>query len=110
MTLRSIVRSDVDHNAAQHPIMTCIRHPTTEVSAMITQTVHFTAELAPCGKMHDGTRHEENDDEGLLRDDQKFSCGCRTIRHVYHDGTVRIRSIRHDGKVLRNEHSGDHEG
>ena len=36
-------------------------------------------------------------------------CGCREIRHVYHDGCVRIRTIRHDGKVLRDEHCGEHE-
>ncbi|MEQ0762976.1 hypothetical protein ABLN67_00205 [Mycobacterium tuberculosis] len=42
-------------------------------------------------------------------DDLKFSCGCREIRHFYHDGSMRVRTIRHDGKVLKDEHSGDHE-
>jgi len=38
-----------------------------------------------------------------------YGCGCRQIRHFYHDGSVHIGAIRHDGKVLRNERSGDHE-
>lgn len=46
---------------------------------------------------------------GLAYDDLKFSCGCREIRHFYHDGSMRVRTIRHDGKVLKDEHSGDHE-
>ena len=28
----------------------------------------------------------ESDDDGLAFDDLKYSCGCREIRHVYHDG------------------------
>jgi len=53
--------------------------------------------------------HVEADDDGLLFDDLKYSCGCREIRHIYHDGSTRIRTIRHDGKVLMDEHSGEHE-
>jgi hypothetical protein len=77
---------------------------------MITESLHFSAEKAPCGKISDGTRHQEDDDEGLSVDDRKYRCGCRTIRHIYHDGSVRIRVIRHDGKVLSDEHSSDHDG
>ncbi|MCV7149218.1 fumarate reductase [Mycobacterium riyadhense] len=59
--------------------------------------------------MADGEHHIEGDDDGLSYDDLTFSCGCREIRHVYHDGSTRIRTIRHDGKILRDEHSGEHE-
>jgi hypothetical protein len=31
------------------------------------------------------------------------------MRHEFHDGSLRIRTVRHDGKVLADEHSGDHE-
>lgn len=72
-------------------------------------TTHFTQERAPCGKLKDGDRHREGDAEGLVFDDLTYSCGCRKIRHEFHDGSVRIRTIRHDGKVLADEHSADHE-
>ena len=48
-------------------------------------------------------------DEGLRIDDRTYACGCRMIRHEFHDGSVRIKTIRHDGKVLKDEHSGNHE-
>jgi len=76
---------------------------------MVATTTHFAQQKAPCGKMHDGDRHIEGDDDGLSFDDLKYSCGCREIRHVYHDGSTRIRTIRHDGKVLKDEHCGEHE-
>lgn len=67
---------------------------------MVATTTHFPKQKAPCGHMVDGDHHIERDDEGLAYDDLKFSCGCREIR---------VRTIRHDGKVLKDEHSGDHE-
>jgi hypothetical protein len=75
---------------------------------MVATTTHFPRQMAPCGHMAAGDQHVETDDDGLSYDDLKFSCGCREIRHIYNDGT-RIRTIRHDGKVLRDEHSGEHE-
>lgn len=76
---------------------------------MVATTTHLPKQKAPCGHMVDGDHHIERDDEGLAYDDLKFSCGCREIRHFYHDGSMRVRTIRHDGKVLKDEHSGDHE-
>jgi hypothetical protein len=76
---------------------------------MVATTTHFTKQKAPCGHTSDGDHHIEADDDGLIYDDLKYSCGCREIRHIYHDGSTRIRTIRHDGKVLRDEHSGEHE-
>lgn len=70
---------------------------------------HFTLERAPCGRLVDGDRSKDDDTEGLKFDDVHWACGCRTIRHEFHDGSVRLRTIRHDGKVLMDEHSGDHE-
>ncbi|MQA63432.1 MAG: hypothetical protein GEU86_18530 [Actinophytocola sp.] len=76
---------------------------------MLNTTNEFTAEKAPCGKVEGGSRHREEDDDGLTFDDLTYSCGCRRIRHVFHDGSIRLKTIRHDGKVLADEHSADHE-
>ncbi|GAA1642278.1 hypothetical protein GCM10009744_35340 [Kribbella alba] len=70
---------------------------------------HLTQERAPCGRVVDGDRSQEDDFEGLRFDDTQYACGCRRTRHEFHDGSLRIRTIRHDGKVLLDEHSGDHE-
>ena len=32
-----------------------------------------------------------------------FSCGCRIVRHEYHDGCVGRTVVRHDGTVLVHE-------
>jgi hypothetical protein len=72
-------------------------------------STHFTKERAPCGRLVDGDHSREGDSEGLRFDDTTYRCGCRRIRHEFHDGSVQIRTIRHDGKVLSDEHSGDHE-
>jgi hypothetical protein len=77
---------------------------------MVSVSDHFTRQRAPCGRVVDGDRHREDDDSGLVIDDVTYTCGCREIRHEYHDGSFRIRTVRHDGKVLADEHSGDHEG
>ena len=73
-----------------------------------TQT-HLTGERAPCGRLGDAHRSQEDDLEGFRLDDKQYACGCREMRHEFHDGSVRIRTVRHDGKVLSDEHSGDHE-
>ncbi|BBX90663.1 hypothetical protein [Mycolicibacterium boenickei] len=76
---------------------------------MTATTTHFPSQKAPCGRTTQGDHHIENDDDGLSFDDFTFACGCRETRHTYHDGCVSIRTIRHDGKVLRDERCGEHE-
>jgi len=44
----------------------------------------------------------------MVFDDVNYDCGCRKIRHQFHDGSVRSRVIRHDGRVLLNELSAEH--
>jgi hypothetical protein len=73
---------------------------------MVGQRIHFVSELAPCGRLVEGDHFRDGDEEGLLMTDVYFACGCRKIRHEYHDGSVHARSIRHDGKVLLDD--GDH--
>jgi len=70
--------------------------------------VPFSKERAPCGKTVDGSRHQESDDDGLAYNDVLYSCGCRHISHQFHDGTIRTRIVRHDGRVLLNESSAEH--
>ncbi len=63
----------------------------------------FQRRQAPCGQIVDGVRHQDRDDECLLTDDLSYSCGCRRIRHEYHDGSYSRRVIHHDGTVLVDE-------
>ena len=68
---------------------------------MTTTTTQFSNEKAPCGKLMDGERLKERDEDYCLVTDEKFyTCGCTTIRHEYHDGSVSRKIVRHDGKVL----------
>ncbi len=67
---------------------------------MTTTDTLFDPERAPCGQIVAGSRHQDRDEECLLTDERVYACGCRTIRHEYHDGTFSRREVRHDGKVL----------
>lgn len=58
---------------------------------------------APCGRVVDGLRHLDRDDACLLTDIYEYSCGCRRIRHEYHDGSFSRKVIHHKGTVLVDE-------
>ena len=62
---------------------------------MVGRRSPFEPERAPCGKTVGGESYRDNDGEGLVVDDMYYACGCRTIRHEYHDGTITTRAIRH---------------
>ncbi len=68
----------------------------------------FTSERAPCRKRVSGHRYHEDDGSGLVCNDVMYSCGCREIVHEFHDGSCRIRIIRHDGRILLNQLSAEH--
>ncbi|MCI0686024.1 MAG: hypothetical protein L0Y54_02125 [Sporichthyaceae bacterium] len=70
----------------------------------------FNSERAPCGRKVGGERTREDDSEGLLMDTIIYKCGCRWVREQYHDGSFDVRVVRHDGRILSDEHSGMHEG
>ncbi len=70
----------------------------------------FGSERAPCGRLVGGERSIEDDHEGLLIDGIYYACGCRRVRQVFHDGSAQMQVIRHDGRLLADEHSGSHEG
>jgi hypothetical protein len=69
----------------------------------ITTNGTFTGQKAPCGRIVDGTSYFDQDDEVLVTQEIDFACGCRTIRHEYHDGAVSTKVVRHDGHVLVDE-------
>jgi hypothetical protein len=58
---------------------------------------------APCGRVVDAERYEDHDDECIVTDETLYACGCQSIRHEYHDGSVSRRIVRHDGKLLVDE-------
>ena len=63
----------------------------------------FKSAQAPCGRIVDGERYEDHDDEVVITRETFYSCGCQSIQHEYHDGSVSRRIIRHDGHVLVDE-------
>jgi hypothetical protein len=60
----------------------------------------FQAQLAPCGVPRDGERFLTDDLQGLATEEVRYSCGCRNAREEFHDGSVHVRVVRHDGRVL----------
>ena len=63
----------------------------------------FTSQQAPCGQIVDGESFQDQDDEVMVTEERDYLCGCRTIRHEYHDGSVSSKVVRHDGTVLVDE-------
>jgi hypothetical protein len=72
-------------------------------AAMVLTNVGFRSQKAPCGQIVDGETYQDRDDEAVVTQELDFACGCRTIRHEYHDGSVSQKVIRHDGTVLLDE-------
>jgi membrane-bound inhibitor of C-type lysozyme len=70
---------------------------------MVLTTVGFKSQQAPCGQIVDGETYEDQDEEILVTQELDYACGCRSIRHEYHDGSVSRKVIRHDGTVLVDE-------
>ena len=58
---------------------------------------------APCGRIVDGSSYEDHDDEVVVTREVEYACGCTSIQHEYHDGSVSRRVVRHDGHVLVDE-------
>jgi hypothetical protein len=63
----------------------------------------FKSRQAPCGRIVDGESYQDRDDDALLTEKLDFACGCRSIRHEYHDGSMSRKVVRHDGTVLVDE-------
>jgi hypothetical protein len=56
----------------------------------------------------DGEHYQDQDEEGLVTDNFYYACGCRCIRHEYHDGSFIHKVVRHDGTVLADELIAEH--
>jgi hypothetical protein len=70
----------------------------------VTATIsRFEAKLAPCGKLRDGERSLTEDQQGLNTEELAFSCGCRTSKEEFHDGSVHRMVVDHHRKVLLDE-------
>jgi hypothetical protein len=67
-----------------------------EERTMVGTRSRFVSRLAPCGKIADGEDYRDQDDDGLVIWDQYYTCGCRRIRHEYHDGSGQTTATRHD--------------
>jgi hypothetical protein len=63
----------------------------------------FKGQPAPCGRLVDGERFEDHDDEVVMTRETIYACGCQSIQHEYHDGCVSRKVVRHDGKLLVDE-------
>ena len=63
----------------------------------------FKSQQAPCGRIVGGELYEDHDDDGLKTLETIYACGCKSIQHEYHDGSVSRRIVRHDGKLLADE-------
>ncbi len=66
-------------------------------------TSAFKSQQAPCGRIVDGESYEDQDEETHLTCEMDYACGCRSIRHEYHDGSVAQKVIHHNGSVLVDE-------
>ncbi len=75
---------------------------------MAATSTSFKSEKAPCGRIVDGEHYQEQDEESLVTDNWYYACGCRSIRHDYHDGSICLKVVRHDGKVLVDELFAEH--
>ena len=69
----------------------------------MTSTNPFTGRQAPCGRIVHGETFQDEDEETIVTEEIDYACGCRTIRHEYHDGSVSQKVVRHDGRVLVDE-------
>jgi membrane-bound inhibitor of C-type lysozyme len=70
---------------------------------MALRSTSFQSQQAPCGQVVNGESYQDQDDEILVTEELDYACGCRTIRHEYHDGSVSAKVVRHDGRVLVDE-------
>jgi hypothetical protein len=67
---------------------------------------NFRSEQAPCGRIVDGETYQDQDEDALVTLEVDYTCGCRSIRHEYHDGSVTRKVVHHSGKVLVDEFLG----
>jgi hypothetical protein len=70
---------------------------------MVPKSTGFKSQKAPCGRIVDGESFQDQDEQGLVMNDLYYACGCRIIRHEYHDGSISREVVHHNGTRLVNE-------
>ncbi len=70
---------------------------------MASKSTSLKGQQAPCGRIADAESYQDRDDDALLTEELDYACGCRSIRHEYHDGSMSRKVVRHDGTVLVDE-------
>jgi hypothetical protein len=70
---------------------------------MTTTVSRFEAKAAPCGRLHPGEEVAGEDLQGLVTAELRFDCGCRRAREEFHDGSVHLMEVHHNGRVLMDE-------
>jgi hypothetical protein len=70
---------------------------------MAPTTTSFESEQAPCGRVVEGEGYEFADEQGMSINDRHYACGCRSVMHEYHDGSIARKVVHHDGRVLVDE-------
>jgi hypothetical protein len=71
---------------------------------VMTATIsQFEPVLAPCGKRRGGERFITEDLQGLVTEDLRYSCGCRSTKEEFHDGSVHRMIVDHHGRILLDE-------
>jgi hypothetical protein len=70
---------------------------------MVLSNSNLTSQQAPCGRIVNVERYQDADEEVVVTQELDFACGCVSIRHEYHDGTVSHKVVRHDGAILVDE-------
>ena len=63
----------------------------------------FTGQRAPCGRVVDGARYSDRDDDGMVAEHLHYGCGCQDFRDDFHDGSTHHRVVHHNGHVLLDE-------
>ena len=63
----------------------------------------FEARTAPCGRQSDGEQYVTEDLQGLVTEELRYTCGCRSSREEFHDGSVHHLVLNHHGKVVVDE-------
>jgi hypothetical protein len=76
---------------------------TSEGGECVNANGSFKGQPAPCGKIVDGEHYEDHDDDCVVTREVEYACGCLSVQHEYHDGSVSRRIVRHDGHVLMDE-------
>ena len=70
----------------------------------MTATVsRFEARRTPCGQVRDGESFVTEDQQGLVTEELRFSCGCTINKEEFHDGSVHRMVTNHRGRVLTDE-------